>query len=104
MRQFELSLEYLTDAYLRRTKTLGPDHLDTIRTERHLYEAMFDKGNLGDALHDYEHRLVHQQKVFGFKHEDILRTQLRIGLMLSIQHNYLEAFPCFEKALPHFIE
>ncbi len=57
--RFAAALEAQEEVYEARHRTLGPDHIDTLRSGRDLVEALYRQGHLTQAkrLHD---RLVHE--------------------------------------------
>jgi tetratricopeptide (TPR) repeat protein len=74
-----------------RTRILGADHPDTLRSRQNLAVALWRRGRYAEAEADFHEIIEREQKVFGPEHPDTLLSRNNLGLILLGQGKYTEA-------------
>jgi non-specific serine/threonine protein kinase/serine/threonine-protein kinase len=96
---FQPAVELLTKAVVTQQRTLGPEHPDTLNSQRLLARLKQYQGHYPEAEKLLKATFERQQRVLGREHSDTLVTATTLGGLYSQQGRYAEAEKLLSKVL-----
>jgi serine/threonine protein kinase/Tfp pilus assembly protein PilF len=83
-----------------RSRVLGPEHPETLRSRNDLGVVLLDEGRFADAEKSYRETLEIRRRVLGPEHPDTLQSMNNLGIVLVTEGHFAEA----EKLLRALLE
>jgi tetratricopeptide (TPR) repeat protein len=96
---YEKAQPHLEKALEIRSRTLGPEHPETVKAMAARANIYFERGRMDDARRFYTETLALSQRVLGPEHPDTLLVMSNLGLVMQLQGRLDEARRLDERVL-----
>jgi tetratricopeptide (TPR) repeat protein len=97
--EFEVALEYMSEAYDVKLRGLGADSPETAASQHWLGYIHSELGSYDDALSDFKGALKVRVTCFGTENCDVAKTLFGLGQVHFKVNEFLEAVECLNESL-----